>query len=362
MGRESGGVNPGSRSRPEARATRVLSCACTMAPARMLRFASPGLFLLAMASCGRNTPEEHAPPPETAAVAAPAPVNVAVLSSILSRPAKPRVVAIGDLHGDLDHARRALRLAGAIDEHDQWVGGPLVVVQTGDEIDRGDDDRLILDLVESLKKQAAATGGELIALLGNHEIMNASADFRYVTPGGFAAFSLFARGDAGPLPEGLPREAAGRAAAFLPPGVYAKVLEMRPFLVKVGDSVFVHGGILPKHVAYGLDRMNDELDAWLDGKRPQPPAPLVAEDGPVWTREYSADPGGTDCADLGDALARLGARRMVVGHTVQNQGVNSACDGRVWRIDVGLSHYYGGPIQALELRGDQVTVLREPAE
>jgi hypothetical protein len=66
--------------------------------------------------------------------------------------------------------------------------GSLVVVQTGDEIDRGDDDRAILDLVEALKKQASAAGGELVALLGNHEIMNASLDFRYVTGGGFAAF------------------------------------------------------------------------------------------------------------------------------------------------------------------------------
>ncbi len=34
-----------------------------------------------------------------------------------------RVVAIGDLHGDLEAARSALRLAGAIDEQDQWIGG-----------------------------------------------------------------------------------------------------------------------------------------------------------------------------------------------------------------------------------------------
>jgi hypothetical protein len=50
---------------------------------------------------------------------------------------------------------------------------------------------------------------------------------------------------------------------------------------------------------------------------------------------------------------------MVVGHTVQHQGVNSACDGRVWRIDVGLSRYFGGPIQALEIRGNDVAALRE---
>lgn len=32
-----------------------------------------------------------------------------------------------------------------------------------------------------------------------------------------------------------------------------------------------------------------------------------------------------------------GAARMVVGHTIQDAGINAACGGRVFRIDVGLS-------------------------
>jgi hypothetical protein len=43
---------------------------------------------------------------------------------------------------------------------------------------------------------------------------------------------------------------------------------------------------------------------------------------------------------------------MVVGHTVQNQGITSACDGALWRIDVGLARLYGGPIEVLELAPD----------
>src|SRR5262249_53619366 len=157
----------------------------------------------------------------------------------------------------------------------RWIGKGLVVVQTGDEIDRGDDDRAILDAVDAWKKEAAAAGGEVIALLGNHEIMNVALDFRYVTSGGFAAFSLFYAPDAS---LGVSPAARGRAAAFAPGGRYAAILAARPLFVKVGDTVFVHGGILPKHVAYGLDRMNDEVDAWLEGKRSDPPAILTAED------------------------------------------------------------------------------------
>jgi hypothetical protein len=281
------------------------------------------------------------------------------LSPRLSRAAPARLVAIGDLHGDLDHARRALRLAGAIDEHDHWIGGALVVVQTGDEVDRGDDDRAILDLVDALSKQATAAGGAIVPLLGNHEIMNASLDFRYATPGGLAAFSLFDAPDAASPAARVPASARGRAAAFEPDGVYARLFSGRSFVTKVGDTVFVHGGILPKHVTYGLDRMNDELDDWLAGKRPAPPAMLVAEDGPVWTRAYSSEETPPDCPDLAIVLTELSATRMVVGHTVQHRGINSACDAKVWRIDVGLSKAFGGPIEVLQIQGADVTVLRE---
>jgi hypothetical protein len=309
------------------------------------------LAIVGCAACGRARIEEPSPP------LAPAPASLAdephaVLSERLSRPAAPRIVAIGDLHGDLDSARRALRLAGAIDDRDAWAGGRLVVVQTGDEIDRRDDDRAVLDEVDGLKRQANAAGGALVALLGNHEIMNAAMDFRYVTSGGFAAFSPFAAVDASAAQ-------SGRAAAFHPGGPYAAMLADRPVMMKVGDTVFVHGGVLPQHVSYGLDRMNDELDAWLLGHRDGPPEALVGEDGPVWTRAYS-DPSETpDCASLTRVLAEMGAKRMVVGHTVQPSGISSACDGRVWRIDVGMSRAFGGPIEVLEISGNDLKVLRE---
>lgn len=274
-------------------------------------------------------------------------------------PAAPRVVAIGDVHGDLDATRRALRLAGAIDEQDRWIGGDLVVVQTGDQLDRGDDERAILRLFHRLAGEAAAAGGAFHALNGNHELMNSLLDLRYITDGGFADFSdvgAATHAEDAALAE-YEAEQRGRVVAFRPGGEYALLLAQRNTIVMVGDNVFVHGGVLPHHAEYGIERINAEIRAWLrgDGEEPQW---VRGSDTPIWTRLYSREVGDEACATVAETLEILGARRMVVGHTVHRQGVTSYCDGRIWAIDVGLAAYYGGPMEVLEIRGDEVQPLR----
>ena len=80
------------------------------------------------------------------------------------------ILAIADLHGDLQQAHNALQLAGATNADGQWIAGSCVLVQTGDLVDRGDDSLAVVDLFEDLKAKAAAAGGEVVTLLGNHEL------------------------------------------------------------------------------------------------------------------------------------------------------------------------------------------------
>ncbi len=311
--------------------------------------------------CDKSRPPEPTPAstPASATPAAAASTNAGSLA--VSKPAPERIVAIGDLHGDLDATRRAFRLAGAIDDKDAWVGGKLVVVQTGDVVDRGDDDRKILDLIERLKGEAAKAGGEFVALVGNHEIMNAELDFRYVTRGAFSSFT-----DVSPKDERMAETAQkvdssqrGRAAAFLPSGPYAKMLAQRPVVARVGDTIFVHGGVLPKHVKSGLDAINDGTRKWLLGETRALPKEITSEDGLLWTRMYSASPGPSECKTLDETLKALSAKRMVMGHTPQKPDISAACDEKAWRIDTGMSKHYGGPVEVLEIRGDAVKVLKE---
>ncbi|HYQ15818.1 MAG TPA: metallophosphoesterase [Polyangiaceae bacterium] len=273
-------------------------------------------------------------------------------------PAAARVVAIGDLHGDLDALRATLRLAGAIDSDDRWIGKDLTVVQTGDQVDRGDRDREVLDVIEKLEADAHAAGGAFYVLIGNHELMNASFDFRYVSRKSFGGFADLSRQAAGAV-ERLPEEQRGRGAAFAPGGSYARKLAKHQTVALVGDSLFAHGGVLPVHVDYGLDRINREASDFLNGKlRALPPA-LSAEDSPVWTRFYGGELADEGCQVLKRVLDQVGAKRLVVGHTVQQAGINGACQDRVFRIDVGLSAYYGEhPAQVLEITSQGARVLK----
>jgi len=330
--------------------------------------------LLSAAGCNRAQPEppaatqkaaqpstssapgrSEAPPPASGAPGAPAPASGA-LSAPFRLPAAARVVAVGDLHGDFVATQKVLRLAGALGPDGHWAGGSMVLVQTGDQLDRGGGEKDILDLFEQLAREASAAGGQVVALNGNHETMNALGDFRYVTSDAVHDFDgLEPDSPHGAAVEGPHHE---RANAFLPGGSMALRLAARPVVAQVGDTVFVHGGLEPEHVRYGLDRLNTEVQAFLRGQS-RPPAPMLDDDGPLWSRRYGS--GALDaktCGVLLDTLRAVGATRLVIGHTIQEGGISSACNDRVYRIDVGMSAHYGGHlVQALEIRGNQVKVL-----
>ncbi|MCO4769444.1 MAG: metallophosphoesterase [Deltaproteobacteria bacterium] len=267
-----------------------------------------------------------------------------------------RLIAMGDVHGDFDAMMQALRIADLVDDDGSWVGGDAWVVQTGDQLDRGDTERRILDTLPRLADEAWAAGGAFIALNGNHEAMNVELDLRYVTEEGFADFSNVAPPEAEQDEEllGYPEEERGRVAAFRPGGPYAMQLSERNIAVIVGDSAFVHGGINPSHAERGLERINDEVQEWMRGEDDWPW--IINGDGPLWIRDYSDETGTEECADLEESLAILGVSRLVVGHTRYGE-INSACDEQVWRVDVGMASYYGGYPQVLEIRDGEVDVI-----
>jgi hypothetical protein len=301
-----------------------------------------------------------------------------------------RVVAIGDLHGDIGQARRALRAAGVLDDEDdagnpRWVGGDATVVQLGDILDRGDDEIGILILLQKLDKEARKEGGRVYVLNGNHEVLNVSGDFRYVSRGAFGESTRFSQHlvklfgdkfrDAFGVDEedAWTRQSKARIGLFSPGGPLAQQLSMHHTVLIVNDTVFAHGGLVPRHVEFGLDNLNRAVTDWMRGKEIKDDETRQAlgmaiggvRDSIVWHRAYGTEKFATDedrstsCELLGKTLGMIdGVSRLVVGHTPQLGGANCECNGQIWRIDVGMSFgVLGAEPQVLEIDGDEVRVL-----
>jgi len=205
-----------------------------------------------------------------------------------ARAAERRIVAVADIHGANAPFMAILERAGIIDAQHHWSGGSTVFVQTGDVMDRGADVRPMLDFLAGLEKEAAAKGGRVVRLLGNHEIMNMVGHTRDATPDIYAAWadaqsdtrqeSAFA--DAQKLAGGTLDKAAWLTAhprgyveyreAFGPEGAYGKYLRGKPAAVKIDDTIFMHAGISPA-LGLSLDEVNAkvkaDIEAWDAGVR-----------------------------------------------------------------------------------------------
>jgi hypothetical protein len=192
-----------------------------------------------------------------------------------------RIVALSDIHGAYDAMQKTLLNAGVIDAEERWAGGTTRLVIVGDLLDRGPDSREAMDLLMRLEPEAAAAGGEVHVLLGNHEAMNLMGDLRYVSAGEYTAFA------AEETPEERERwfeayaekrqsgkDAAATRAEFdksYPPGyfahrrafaangVYGQWLLSKPVIVVLDRIAFVHGGLSPMVSEYGLDGVNETL-------------------------------------------------------------------------------------------------------
>ncbi len=199
-------------------------------------------------------------------------VWVAALATLLGTadqtqpPAGPRIVAVGDIHGEGPGLVAILQAAGLIDGQQKWSGGTARLVQTGDITDRGTNVREAIDLLMRLEGEARRAGGRVDALFGNHEGMNVLHDFRDVSRQQFERFAD-ARSDerqrkAFETHAGIakragatldrdawnqvhPRGSIEYAEAFGASGTYGRWIRARKTILQIGDTLFMHAGLTP---------------------------------------------------------------------------------------------------------------------
>ncbi len=383
---------------------------------------------------------------------------LAALAPVAADKGYERIVAVADIHGAYDELVEILQAAALIDRDRNWAGGTSKLVQTGDYTDRGSGVRDSIELLMKLERQAAEAGGEVHVLLGNHEIMNLIYDDRdvLVNPDIYASFAD--EGSPGlrkqafedwkkwrnlrqmrqqtsktaleELPPDVARElntflnqSEEQWLAFHPPGLieyrrafapdgkYGRWMRSLPIVVKLGDTLFLHGGIGPDFQDLSAHKINElhrrRLEEWAEDRRQLEARGLVlpyfnweetylalrhqldfpdnrrdrelaarvwnnlkglyddlfSDGSPLWYRGYSRPTPsyGLDDERLAELLDRTdrvhGVRRTVAGHTpLGNHSILNRLDGRLFLIDTGmLTAVYGGRASALEITAKGVS-------
>lgn len=96
--------------------------------------------------------------------------------------ANRNIVALGEIQRSYHTVAALLDHLQLIDSTRRWSGGSAILVQTGDLVDDGADVRATLDLFMRLLHEAAAAGGQVIVLMGNHEAQNVLGKLGDVNP------------------------------------------------------------------------------------------------------------------------------------------------------------------------------------
>ena len=220
-----------------------------------------------------------------------------------------RVVAFADVHGAYSQLTALLQSQAIVDGQMRWSAGKTHLVSLGDLLDRGDDSRKVMDLLMRLQAEAAAAGGQVHVVVGNHEAMNVLGDLRYVSRGEYASYVA----DEDPASrelhrkEFLAREPGRTEADFdklFPPGyfgqrrllgpggLYGKWLLAQPVAIVVNDSVYMHGGpslALGNRGVGELDRdYAAAVDAYLAAEAPLIEAGLLVFEDPYSKRARNA--------------------------------------------------------------------------
>jgi TPR repeat protein len=335
-----------------------------------------------------QTPSPTPPPIAPAAQAPPSPVarpdnqvvqNNQVVQDTWS--GVDRVIAIGDVHGDYEQFVTVLASAGLIDGAGNWTGGATHLVQTGDVLDRGPDSRAVMDLLMRLEKQAAAAGGGVHCLIGNHEAMNIYGDLRFVSPGEFASYAPGAASATRPVsyddykggltdnaqpadPSSLPDASqfpgfAERRAAFAPDGVYGRWIRSLNSVIKIDRTLFVHAGIGPKLANWQIGAINSAVRQELSDLPRLHGGVTIDPDGPQWYRDLAAGDEQQLQPLVDTLLKNFDVDRIVVGHTYADAAITPRFDGKVILIDIGISRVYDniGKVGCLEIDQGQPYAL-----
>ena len=135
--------------------------------------------------------------------------------------------------------------------------------------------------------------------------------------------------------------------------------EVEQHLIEVAESLGAKGHIFHQEEALGTAHAILCAQEIMEGKTIVAFADTLfradfklddSKDGIIWDRDYGSSK--PNCQKWDAASKLLNVDNIVVGHTVQNN-INSKCDNKIWRVDVGISSIFETyKLQVLEILDD----------
>jgi hypothetical protein len=243
--------------------------------------------------------------------------------TVFTRPEK--MVVISDIEGNFQTFCRLLYKSKVIDRYLRWIFGENHLIIIGDCFDRGDQVSECLWLIYSLEEKAKKEGGYVHFILGNHEIMNMNGDWRYVHPK-YASKTSFSHKPPTALYDGNTE--------------LWRWLQTKNIMEKIGDALFVHGGISSEllHFNLSIEEMNKLARPFYTRATQIFTDPFLntlynSSNSPFWYRGYYQESATEDLID--ETLNHFGVKTIVTGHTV-TEHISIFFNGKV--INVNTDH------------------------
>jgi len=201
-------------------------------------------------------------------------------------------------------------------------------------VDRGTNVVPLLWLIYKLEAEAKLAGGELHYILGNHEkylldgIIESVADKYYGT---FRSTEMSQR------------------ELWSEKTILGRWLRSKPTLLKIGDNLFVHGGISPEVLKTKptLDSIDKKVqNSFLKADTSNTNTASSVLDGSMSLLFYRGLAKDMSIYNLGEKassdhvdqiLSEFDVKRIAIGHTLAKH-IGFDYDGRVIRVDVAHAH------------------------
>ena len=236
-----------------------------------------------------------------------------------------KLFVTSDIEGNFNAFEKLLLAGGVIDQQLKWTFGTGHLVVCGDLFDRSNEVTACLWLLYKLEEEAKANGGFVHVIMGNHEIMNLSEDFRYVHPKYMEAAKLMNR---------------NYAELYSADTELGRWLRTKNIMEKIGSYLFLHAGVSQQvnETNFSLKKINARVRPLYDKDgmahilEEAKATVFFGNASPFWYRGYFASPAAPQ-EQVDQTLRLFNVKKIIVGHTIVDS-IRCMYNGKIIAIDV----------------------------